>query len=75
MGGITVQLASCLFFLVSVALPMLNKHLFFLFGQIQISQTGGQLYGDTSPMVSVLLINSNGHNKIIVVNGICHGAL
>ena len=54
MGGITVQLASCLFFLVSVALPMLNKHLFFLFGQIQISQTGGQLYGDTSPMVSVL---------------------
>ena len=54
MGSITVQLASCLFFLVSVALPMLNKHLFFLFGQIQISQTGGQLYGDTSPMVSVL---------------------
>ena len=54
---------------------MLNEQEFHLFGQIQTSQTGGQLYGDTSPMVSVLWINSNGHNKIIVVNGICHGAL
>ena len=28
---------------------MLNEHQFYLFGQIQTSQTGGQLYSDTSP--------------------------
>ena len=27
---------------------------YYLFGQIQTSQTGGQPYSDTSPMVSVL---------------------
>ena len=27
---------------------MLNEHQFYLFGQIQTSQTGGQLYSDTS---------------------------
>ena len=33
---------------------MLNKQQFYLFGLIQTSQTGGQLYSDTSPMVSGL---------------------
>ena len=28
---------------------MLNKQQIYLFGQIQISQTGGQLYSDASP--------------------------
>ena len=28
---------------------MLNEQNFYLFGQIQTSQTGGQPYGDTSP--------------------------
>ena len=49
-----MQLTSYLFCFDSAALPMLNEQEFHLFGQIQTSQTGGQLYGDTSPMVSVL---------------------
>ena len=33
-----------------LCLPMLNEQQFYLFGQIQTSQTGDQLYGDTSPL-------------------------
>ena len=33
---------------------MWNEQQFYLLGQIQTSQTGGQLYNDTSPMVSVV---------------------
>ena len=32
---------------------MLNQQQIYLFGQIQTSQTGGPLYSDTSPIVSV----------------------
>ena len=42
-GSITVQLTSCLFCLDLAA-----------FGQIQTSQTGGQPYSDTFPVVSVI---------------------
>ena len=45
----TVQLTSCLFGLDSNALLMLNAQKFSLLGSIQASQTGGQLYSDTSP--------------------------
>ena len=56
--SITVRLTSCSFWLDSAALLMLNEQQFYLFGQIQISQTGGQLYSDTSPlMVSILWAN------------------
>ena len=45
----------CLFCLDSAALLMLNEEPLYLFGQIQTSQTGGQLYSDTfPPMVSVI---------------------
>ena len=47
-GTITVQLTSCLFCLELAALLKLNEHQFYLFGQIQTSQTGGQPYSDTS---------------------------
>ena len=33
----------------SAALILLNKQKFYFFGQIQICQTGGQLYSDSSP--------------------------
>ena len=36
-------------FLESATLLVLNEQLFFLFGQIQTSQTGGHPYSDTSP--------------------------
>ena len=38
---------------------MLNGQQFYLFGQIQTSQTGGQPYSDTppQPMVSVILLS------------------
>ena len=50
---ITVWLTSCLFCLDLSALLMSTKHQFFLFGQIQTSQTGGQLYNDTSSRLYV----------------------
>ena len=39
----------CLFCLYSAALLRLNEEPLYLFGQIQTSQTGGQLYSDTFP--------------------------
>ena len=54
MGNITVQLTSCLFCFKLTALFKLNEQQFYLFGQIQTNQTGGQPYNDTSPSVSVL---------------------
>ena len=53
-GSITVWLTSYLFCLDSAAFLMLNEQQFYLFGQIQASQTGGQPYSDTSPILSVL---------------------
>ena len=41
-GSITVRLTSCLFCLELTALPKLNEQQFYLFGEIQTSQTGGQ---------------------------------
>ena len=38
-GSITVHLTSCLFCLDSAALLMMNEQQFYLFGQIQTSQT------------------------------------
>ena len=38
-----------MFGLDSAALFILNEQQFYLFGQIQTSQTGGQPYNDTSP--------------------------
>ena len=44
------RMADLLFFcLDSAALLMLNEQQIYLFGQIQTSQTGYQLYSDTSP--------------------------
>ena len=40
-------MTSCLTGLDSAALFMFNQQQIFLFGQIQTSQTGGQLYSDT----------------------------
>ena len=48
-GSITVQLTTCLTGQDSAALVMLNQIEIYNFGQIQTSQTGGQLYSDTSP--------------------------
>ena len=48
-GSITVQLTSCLFCIDSAALLKLNFQQFYLIGQIQTSQTGGQPNSDTSP--------------------------
>ena len=48
-GSITVQLTSCLTGFDSAALLMFNQQQIYLFGWIQISQIGGQLYSDTSP--------------------------
>ena len=47
-GSITVLLTSCLFCLDSAALLMLNEQQIYLFGQIQTSQTGVELYRETS---------------------------
>ena len=55
-GSIMVALTSCLFCLESAALLKLNEQQFDLFHKIQTSQTGGQLYSDTFPMVSALFI-------------------
>ena len=52
-----LRLASCLFCFDSVALLMLNEQQFYFFGQILISQTGGQPYSDTSPYGEYSLIN------------------
>ena len=59
-GSITVWLTSCLFRLDSADLLMLNEQQFYLFGQIQTSQTGGQPYIDTSPygVGSLLMLHS-----------------
>ena len=46
--SITVWLTSSLFPLYSAALLLLNYQQFYLFGQIQTSQTGSQPYSDTS---------------------------
>ena len=46
-GSITVRLTSCLNGLNSAALVMFNQQLIYLFGQA--TQTGGQLYSETSP--------------------------
>ena len=48
-GSITVWLTFCLTGLDSNALLMFNQQQINLFSQIQTSQTGGQLYSDTSP--------------------------
>ena len=48
-GSVTAWLTSWLFCLNSVALLLLNEQQFYLFGQIQTSQTGGQLYSNTYP--------------------------
>ena len=48
-GSITVQLTSCLICLDLAALLMLNEPQFYLFGQLQSSQTGGQPCSDASP--------------------------
>ena len=48
-GTLTVQLTSCLLCLDLAALLTLNEQQFYLLGQIQISQTGGQPYSVTSP--------------------------
>ena len=44
-----VWLTCCLVCLDSAALLMMNEQQFYLFDQIQTSQTGGQLYSDTFP--------------------------
>ena len=44
----------------SITLVLLDEQQFYLFGQIQTSQKGGQPYGDT--MVSVLWANHLGHS-------------
>ena len=54
-GSTTVRLTSSLFCLDSAALLMLNEKQFYLLGQIQPCQTGGQSYSDTSPTVILLL--------------------
>ena len=56
-GSITVQLILCLFCLDSAALLMLNELQFYLFGQIQNSQTEGQPYSNTFPY-GVCCLNS-----------------
>ena len=48
-GSITVWLTSGLTGFDSAALFMFNQQQIYLFGQIQTSQTGGQLHSDTSP--------------------------
>ena len=48
-GSISVWLTSCLIRLDSAALLYSNDQQIYLFGQIQTSQTRGQLYSDTSP--------------------------
>ena len=48
-GSIPGWLISCLLYLDSAALLMLNEQQFYLCDQIQTSQTGGQPYNDTSP--------------------------
>ena len=45
-------------FLELAGLHKLNEQQFYLFGQIQTIQTGGQPYSDTSPSVSVLWLNA-----------------
>ena len=44
-----MRLTTCLFCLDLAALLLLIHHQLYLFGWIQTSQTGGQLYSDTSP--------------------------
>ena len=47
--SITVRLTMFLFCLELAALLLWNKQQFYLFGQIETSQTGGQPYSDASP--------------------------
>ena len=49
---------TCLFCLELAGLLKLNEQQFYMFGQIQTIQTGGQPYNDTSPSVSVLWLNA-----------------
>ena len=51
-----IQLTSCLFCLDSAALLILKEQQFYLFGPIQNSQTGGQLFSNTSPFAGCSLI-------------------
>ena len=55
MGIISLQPNHLIIFCdLAAALLMLKEQQIYLFGQIQTSQTGGQPYSDTSPMLSVL---------------------
>ena len=54
-----VWLTICLFCLDWAALLMSNKQQFYLLGQIQPSQTGGQPYSDTSPYGECPLIEND----------------
>ena len=49
MGSITVQMTSCLFYLDSAAMLMLNDQQFYLFGQMLTSVTRDLPYSDTFP--------------------------
>ena len=49
-GSITVPMTSCLFCLELAGLLNLNEQQFYLFGQMQTCQNGGQSYSDTSPL-------------------------
>ena len=60
-GGITVWLTSCLLCLNSLVWLRLYEQQFYLYCQIQTSQTGGQLYSDTSPFVSFLWFTSSSY--------------
>ena len=62
-GSITVQLTSCLICLDLAALLMLNEPQFYLFGQLQSSQTGGQPCSDASPYGECSLIHPMGEYK------------
>ena len=50
-------MTSYLFCVDSAALLLLNEQQFYWFGQIQTSRTGGKPYSDTSPMLSILLLD------------------
>ena len=62
--SITVPLSSCLFCLDSAALLMLNEKQFYLFGQIQTSQTGDHVCSYTSPYGECSLIYLKLHSLL-----------
>ena len=61
--GDYLSLTSCSLCLNSAVLLMLKCKLFYLFGPIQTSQTGGQLYSDTAPYGECSLINVETKSK------------